>query len=162
MRPTSLCPRSERARADAGFTLLETVCVVAIVALLAAIVMPRVSSGTSLARLKAHAIEIASLLKGDRMSAIRHQRMVSAQVDARERIVRSGSNGPTIRLPDDVLVETVLPKRCNGRPALSTISFFESGMSCGGTIALMRFATRFDIRVNWLTGGIEIVGPTVP
>jgi general secretion pathway protein H len=40
---------------------------------------------------------------------------------------------------------------------LSTISFFASGMSCGGTIALTRLDAGYEIRVNWLTGRIEIV-----
>ena len=36
-------------------------------------------------------------------------------------------------------------------------SFFANGTSCGGTIALTRFDTGYEIRVNWLTGRIEIV-----
>jgi general secretion pathway protein H len=32
-------------------------------------------------------------------------------------------------------------------------------MSCGGTIALSRLGRRYEIRVNWLTGGIDIVSP---
>ena len=58
------------------------------------------------------------------------------------------------------LIEALLPSRCNGRPALSTISFFPSGISCGGTVALSRLGARYEIRVNWLTGGIEIVSTT--
>jgi general secretion pathway protein H len=50
-----------------------------------------------------------------------------------------------------------LPQTCNRRAALSTISFFSSGMSCGGTIALTRLDAGYEIRVNWLTGRIEIV-----
>jgi general secretion pathway protein H len=40
---------------------------------------------------------------------------------------------------------------------LSNISFFANGTSCGGTIALTRLDAGFEIRVNWLTGRIEIV-----
>jgi general secretion pathway protein H len=29
-------------------------------------------------------------------------------------------------------------------------------MSCGGTIALSRLDTAYEIRVNWLTGRIEM------
>ena len=70
------------------------------------------------------------------------------------------STGQILRLPDDVVFEALLPSRCNGRPALSTISFFPSGISCGGTVALSRLGARYEIRVNWLTGGIEIVSTT--
>ena len=37
------------------------------------------------------------------------------------------------------------------------IVFFASGMSCGGVIALTRLGAGYQIRVNWLTGGVEIV-----
>jgi general secretion pathway protein H len=30
-------------------------------------------------------------------------------------------------------------------------------MSCGGAIALTRLDFGYEIRVNWLTGGVEIV-----
>jgi general secretion pathway protein H len=33
-------------------------------------------------------------------------------------------------------------------------------MSCGGTIVLSRLGAVYEIRVNWLTGGIEIVPRT--
>ena len=52
--------------------------------------------------------------------------------------------------------------RCWRRAAISapagpTIRFFASGMSCGGTIALTRLGVGYEVRVNWLTGGVEIV-----
>jgi len=62
-----------------------------------------------------------------------------------------------IRIPDDVRFEALLPQTCNRRQALSTISFFASGMSCGGAIALTRLDAGYEIRVNWLTGRVEIV-----
>lgn len=147
---------SDRAR-ESGFTLLEMVCVIAIVAMLAAILLPLAPRGTSRPRLEAYAVEVATLLKADRNAAMQLRADVSAQVDARGRLVRSGARGLIVHLPDDVVFEALLPERCNGRPALSTISFFATGMSCGGVIRLIRFGSGFDIRVNWLTGEVEIV-----
>lgn len=127
------------------------------VAMIAAIVLPQVPRGTSRPRLEAYAVEVAWLLKADRNAAVRSGGSVAAQVDARERRVRSGSSLRSVRLPEDVVFEALLPERCNGRPAFSTISFFANGMSCGGTLSLSRLGRRFDIRVNWLTGGIDVV-----
>ena len=62
-----------------------------------------------------------------------------------------------IRIPDDVHFDALLPQTCRRRAALSTISFFANGMSCGGTIALTRLDAGYEVRVNWLTGRIEIV-----
>jgi general secretion pathway protein H len=154
---TSHRRRTERSDAAAGFTLLEMVCVVAIMALLAAILLPRVPRATTRPRLEAYAVELASLLKGDRNAAIARRGSVAAQVDGSGRLVRSGAGDRTVRIPDDVAFDALLPERCNGRPGLSSISFFATGMSCGGVLRLSRFASGFEIRVNWLTGGIDIV-----
>lgn len=132
------------------------VCVVAIVAMLAAIILPRAPGGTSQPRLEGYAVEVATLLKADRNAAMQRRVGVSAQVDARGRLIRSGARGQVLQLPDDVVFNALLPERCNGRPALSTISFFANGMSCGGVIRLVRFGHGFEIRVNWLTGEIDI------
>jgi len=141
----------------AGMTLLEMVCVLAILALLAAILLPRLAMSTSRSRLEAHAVEIAALLKADRSAAIERGGVVAAAIDAPGRTVRSGSGPWTISLPEDLVFNALLPQRCNGRPALSTISFFATGMSCGGTLSLTRGGSGFEDRVNWLTGDIDIV-----
>ena len=82
---------------------------------------------------------------------------VNAVVDARSRTVRSGSGPWVVQVPHDVVFDALLPQRCNGRAALSTISFFASGTSCGGTIRLTRLGSAVEVRVNWLTGGVDIV-----
>lgn len=156
MPQTSLRIRAERGR-EAGFTLLEMVCVMAIVAMLAAILMPLAPRSTSQPRLEGYAVQVAALLKADRNRAMQLRTAVSARVDARARLISSGSGGRVVQLPDDVAFDALLPERCNGGPALSTISFFANGMSCGGVIRLVRFGSGFEIRVNWLTGEVEIV-----
>src|SRR6516164_7887436 len=65
--PTS--SRRATNRADAGFTLLEMVCVMAMVALLAAILLPRLPHGTTRPQLEAYAVQIAALFKSDRNAA---------------------------------------------------------------------------------------------
>jgi general secretion pathway protein H len=57
--------------AERGFTLLEIVCVLAIIALLAAVLLPFIPHQTSRSRLQAYALQAATLLKADRNAAIR-------------------------------------------------------------------------------------------
>jgi general secretion pathway protein H len=143
--------------AQEGFTLLEMVCVLAIIALLAAVLLPFIPRETSRSRLQAYALQAAALLKVDRDAAIRRQVSVATLVDPRDRMIRSGASQVAIRIPDDVHFDAVLPQTCQRQAALSTIRFLANGTSCGGTIALMRFNTGYEIRVNWLTGRVEIV-----
>lgn len=140
-----------------GFTLLEMVCVLALIAMMAAVLLPFIPHQTSRSRLQAYALQTATLLKADRNAAIRRGLDVSTLVDTASRSIRSGATADMIRIPDDVRFDALLPQTCNRRAALSTISFFASGMSCGGAIALTRLDAGYEIRVNWLTGRIEIV-----
>lgn len=157
LRPTSSTGSGNGLAAEHGFVLLEIVCVVAIIALLAAIILPIIPRATSHSRLEAYAFDVAALLKADRDVAIRRRVQVRTQIDARARVIGSGASGRQLRLPDDVIVEAMLASRCGDRPAGLAIVFFASGMSCGGVIAMARPGASYQVRVNWLTGGVEVV-----
>jgi general secretion pathway protein H len=156
-QPISPAGHNDGDPVEAGFTLLEAVCVIAILAILAAMVMPALPRGTSRTRLEAFAVETAALLKADRQAALRRQTEVATNVNAMARLVRSGATGRTVHLPDDVTFDALLPARCGNYPAGSTVQFFSSGMSCGGVITLSRLGFGYEVRVNWLTGGVDIV-----
>ncbi|MGY4622967.1 pilus assembly FimT family protein [Bradyrhizobium sp. USDA 4486] len=156
-QPTLSAARAEGLFEARGFALIEILCVLAIIGLLAAIILPAVPRTTTRAKLESYAVETAALLKADRNAALRRQTRVTTTVDAEARAIRSGVNGQIIRLPRDVVVAATLALRCADRTAAQSIDFFPSGMSCGGTIALARPGMGYEVRVNWLTGGVEIV-----
>jgi general secretion pathway protein H len=157
MRRISRAGSADGGGATAGFTLLEVICVVAIIGMIAAILLPAIPTGTSQPRLKAYAVQIASLLTADRTAAIRRQATIATDVDALGRSIHSGAGDRAIQLPADVQMAAALAARCNGRTSGSAIIFFASGMSCGGVVTIARAGVGYEIQVNWLTGGIEIV-----
>lgn len=148
--------RAQPAHGTAGFSLLEVVCVLAIVAALAALALPRLPSGTTRQRLHAVAVEAAALMQADRTAAIRGRTAVATRVDAAGRALRSGAGRRAVHVPRDVRMDATLPARCAGAPGRGAIAFFPSGMSCGGVVTLSRDGLGYDVKVNWLTGGIEI------
>jgi general secretion pathway protein H len=156
-QPISRVGRVNSHYRERGFALIEILCVLAIIGLLAAVILPTFPTSTSRTKLEGFATETAALLKADRNVAIRRQIQVATRVDASTRSIRSGASGRIVRLPSDVVMNAMLASRCSDRVAGKSIDFFPSGMSCGGTITLVRPGISLEIRVNWLTGGVEIV-----
>ena len=144
-------------RNDDGSTLLEVVAVLAIFALLAGLALPLLRAGATPASLDAYAVRIASLLKADRIAAIRSGTAVATQLSAANRTVISGRGHDAVQTPPDTALDAALAERCGGAETGAEIVFFPSGLSCGGVIALTRLGRHVEIRVNWLTGGVEIV-----
>jgi general secretion pathway protein H len=155
--PTSPAGPNDRRAGEHGFTLLEVVCALAILAIIAALIPPGLSRSTSRPRLESYAIAMAGLLKADRNAAVRRSVAIATEVDAKSRFVRSGATGRLIRVPNDVNFDALLSRRCGEQETGPAIRFFPSGMSCGGVIALTRLDYGYEIRVNWLTGEVEIV-----
>ena len=156
-RATSPAGRADLTGGQDGFTLLEVICVLAIIAILAAIALPAIPLGTSRPRLEGYALETAALLKADHHAAQRQRKEIATMVEVPLRTIRSGASSRVVRLPADVNLDAVLATRCNNRPAGATIRHLPSGMSCGGAIALTRQGIGYQVRVNWLTGGVEVV-----
>jgi len=108
---------------------------------------------TSRSRLQAYALEAATLLKADRNTAIRRRRRrLHAGRCAIARAIRSGAtSADRSAFPDDVRFRCAaaadLPA---ARGAVDHQFFSPTAMSCGGSIALSRLDTAYEIRVNWL------------
>lgn len=148
---------NDRTLRQNGFTLLETVCALAIIGLVAAVLTPAIPRGTSRTAFEAYAIKIAALIKQDRQAAIERGVATATLIDSASHAILSGTTGARVMLPGDVALNAVLARACRGAPGDQSIRFFPSGLSCGGTLVLSRLGFTLLVRVNWLTGGVEIV-----
>jgi general secretion pathway protein H len=76
---------------EGGFTLLEITCVLALIAMMAAVLLPFIPHNTSRSGLQAYALQAATLLKADRNAAIRRGVDVATLVDDVETVIGRGN-----------------------------------------------------------------------
>jgi general secretion pathway protein H len=136
--------------------MLDMVVTMALISLFILLALPAIPHGTGAFRLAGYAAQTASLLKATRSRAIEQARDVGLVVDlARKQFV--GSAG-SLTLPNDVMLDVVASATC--RDGLTAIVFAADGRSCGAIITLAKEPVVWRIRVNWLTGFIDVLSPS--
>jgi general secretion pathway protein H len=138
----------------AGFTLIEVVAVMLIVALVASLVIT-MPHGTGRVGLKAVTLDTVALLRRERMGAILGGRARRVSLDGDRRIL-VGDSGDAVAIPPDVAVDLLGADAVwSGR--LAVVRFDPDGSSTGAVLRLSHQQAEYEIRVNWYTGGVDIV-----
>jgi general secretion pathway protein H len=140
--------------AEAGFTLIEVLAAVVILALALGSVTLRLSRPSDRLTLDALAAETASRARAARDAAMRSGRDSILRVDLGRRIIAAESGKP-VTFPEDVTI-TVLASRADTAGGISDIRFFPDGSSTGGVIRLGGAGGQHEIRINWFTGRVRI------
>jgi general secretion pathway protein H len=137
----------------AGFTLIEMVAVMLIVALVAGLVVT-LTPGTGRAQLKSTALDAASLFRRERQGAVLTGRVRAVSLD-RERRVLVGDGGKAVIIPRDVVLDVMgADAAWTGQRAI--VRFHPDGASSGAVMRLSREGAAYEIRINWYTGGVAI------
>jgi general secretion pathway protein H len=140
-----------------GFTLLELLVVLALLAMAYALIPPMFSVGGSTAELKAGARQVAAGLRKARSQAIvsRSEATLTVNVESHS-FVLSGDDKPRI-LPHqaEISVYTAQGEVLDANNA--AIRFFPDGSSTGGRVTLAMGERKYLIDVDWLTGQTEIM-----
>ena len=149
----------KRRSSQAGIILLDVVLTLAIFGLIALLVLPSLPRGTTPSRQGAYAAQIAALMKDDRSAAARQGREISTRVDVANRRVSSGFANTMVTLPSDVALDVIASELCADQAGGFAIRFAPDGRSCGAIVHVKKGELDWRIRVNWLTGLIDIVAP---
>ena len=146
-------PRTRTTDRRAGFTLIEVVAVMLIIALVASLAVTTIP-GTGRGRLKALTLETAALLRRERLGAVMTGRERQVSIDGEKRVL-VGDGGDVVAVPRDVVLDILgIDALWSGRQAV--VRFHPDGASTGAVLKLSREKAEYEIRVNWYTGGVAI------
>jgi general secretion pathway protein H len=135
----------------AGFTLMEMLVVLAIIALVAGVSTQLVRPASPKLRVEAAARALCSAARATRVRAIATNQEMSLFVDVAHRSFRSPV-AAEVTLPNEARVDlTVAGGQRQGREG-GAIVFFPTGGSTGGDVSIDLAGAHAHVGVNWLTG----------
>jgi len=136
-----------------GFSLIEMLIVLAIVAMVAAVSMPYARQSGERRELDMAVIRIAAQLRMAQMAAQAKQSEQWVAVDTKARRVTSSASPDKIELPATVTIE-VTAALDGIRNDTGEIRFFPDGGSTGGKLRFQQGQYTRGLAVNWLTGAV--------
>ena len=135
----------------AGFTLLEMLAVLAIIALVASLSTHLLRPPSPRLRAEAAARALCAAARATRMRAIATNAQTTLTLD----LARKTFSSPVVAetaLPNDARIAVSVASRQGASPSNAGIVFFPGGGSTGADISIELSGSRATVEVNWLTG----------
>lgn len=141
---------------EAGFSLLELLAVVVIVAIAATSVLSWRGSGSARVSIQAEAALVAVRLREARAMAIRNGRSTLVMIDTGSGRVDAPTGSVRIGKGEDTAITATTAASEQRSEKLVGVRFFPNGSSTGATLRFMRGRHSAEVRVNWLTGRVSL------
>lgn len=142
-------------RAARGFTLVEILAVVALIALALAVVSVSVGGGLAGAKVKSASRDLVASLRYTRGQAIVKRQAQTLAVDVEKRRYKA-PNKKWVELPQDMTMKLFTARSELEEEGVGRIRFFPDGSSTGGHIDLVRDDVTWRVEVLWLTGEVSL------
>lgn len=143
-----------RAGAMAGFTLLELLVVIVIMALGMALVPGMLAPGTDAQSLKIDLRQIVSGLRFARTRSIVLNTPVAMSIDVESRQLVIDNSNETGRLHMTTAISLAVADQAWRGSHTGAIQFYPDGSSSGGEMLLSNDTARYRVVVDWLTGEV--------
>lgn len=144
-------------RASTGFTLLELLVVLLLLAMVYGLAMPMFSAGQPATELKGAARQLAAGLRQARSQAVKRKEEAVLMLDVEKRNFVVSGDRRRYNLPAK-LDFTLFTAQSDLQPGgVGAIRFYPDGSSNGGRITVAAGARKYEINVDWLTGQVTVV-----
>jgi general secretion pathway protein H len=144
-------------RRAAGFTLLELLIVLMLMAIIAGFVVPIFGPGVSTTDLKRAAREVAAGLRLARSQAIAQRSEATLELDVAAKTFRVPPDPRVHAMPSGIEVKLFTAQRDLLNEQVGAVRFFPDGGSNGGRITLAAGDRKYDVDIDWLTGRVAIL-----
>lgn len=142
-------------RRQRGFSLIELIVVVVLIAATTALAASVMSSGLPGQQLRGAARELAAQLRFTRAQAIVTGQPQVFSVDVRTREWQ-GPGRREGQVPREIDIVATGARVEQDSPDVAAIRFFPEGAATGGRIVLSRDQAAWQIDVEWLTGEVTV------
>jgi general secretion pathway protein H len=138
-----------------GFSLVELVVVMVLIAAMAALGLAAISAGLPGQQLRGAARELAAELRFTRAQAIATGREQVFRINVGDKRWQ-GAGERSGELPGDIALEVVGAREELETPEEVAIRFFPEGAATGGRLVLRRGEAAWRVDVAWLTGEVRL------
>ncbi len=140
-----------------GFTLLEILIVLALMAMVAGFVIPSFGGPVSTTELRASARQLAAGLRLARSEAVSERRETFLVLDVGGKRFKVDRDPQEHALPSRVELKLFTAQNDLVSDSVGSIRFFPDGGSNGGRITVASGERKFDVDIDWLTGRVAIL-----
>lgn len=139
-----------------GFSLLEMILVIAIIALASVLAAAAVTGGIDGLQLRSSAKEVAAQLRFTRAQALATGEPQSFTIDPHAHTWQApkGRHG---EIPRQLGILFIGARETQPREGVGAIVFFPDGAATGGRVQLQARQAAWNVDVAWLTGEVKLV-----
>ena len=147
--------RRKSSHKSGGFTLIEIIAVVALLALATSTVVFFVSRSMSTQNIRAAGRDLVAAMRYTRGQAIVKRSEQSLELDVERRVYKAPGK-PEVQLPETMKLKLLTAAHEQVNDTTGRVRFFPDGSSTGGRISLLAGEREWQVEVAWLTGEVRL------